>query len=139
MVRNAFRVWGGVCNLPWEAAHAATQGCGHVASSAHMISRNEATVGRLWDVKYFAAKEKRSYPLQVFVSFADAARRNTEAILRDNLVRRDVAHIMNGLTEFLELERKRVPGKVLAKDDRLECMFFAESDPHFDGSEPPGL
>ena len=38
-----------------------------------------------------------------------------------------------------EVERKRVPGKVLYEADRLECLFFAGYDPHFEGDEPPGL
>jgi hypothetical protein len=39
----------------------------------------------------------------------------------------------------LELERKRVPGEVLAEADRLECQLFAGYDPFFEGDEPPGL
>ena len=32
---------------------------------------------------------------------------------------------VNGLREHLEVERKRVPGKVLFEADQLECQFFA--------------
>ena len=46
---------------------------------------------------------------------------------------------INGLTEFLRLERKRVPGRILSEADRLECLFFGGFDPHFEGDEPPGL
>jgi len=60
-------------------------------------------------------------------------------IREDQLVRRDVANAMNGLTEVLRLERKRVPGTVLSEADRLECLFFSGFDPHFKGDEPPGL
>jgi hypothetical protein len=28
------------------------------------------------------------------------------------------------LAEFLRLERKRVPGRILSEADRLECLFF---------------
>jgi hypothetical protein len=46
---------------------------------------------------------------------------------------------LNGLTQSLELERKRVPGEILYEADRLESLFFAGYDPHFEGDEPPGL
>ena len=85
------------------------------------------------------AGAKRRYPLQDFLSFADAARRYVEVTRHDQLIRRDVAKAINGLTEFLRLERKRVPGRVLSEADRLECLFFDGFDPHFEGDEPPGL
>jgi hypothetical protein len=43
------------------------------------------------------------------------------------------------LREFLEVERKRIPGDILFEADRLECRLFAGYDPNFDGDEPPGL
>ena len=61
---------------------------------------------------------KRRYPLEHFVSFADVARRYIGATRQDQFVRRDIANAMNGLTEFLRLERKRVPGRVLSEADR---------------------
>ncbi|MGC9971036.1 MAG: hypothetical protein ABSE56_10630 [Bryobacteraceae bacterium] len=85
------------------------------------------------------AGTKRRYPLQDFLSFADAARRYIEVTRHDELVRRDVANAINGLTEILRSERKRVPGRVLSEADRLECLFFGGLDPHFKGDEPPGL
>ena len=63
----------------------------------------------------------------------------TELTRRDRLVRRDVAVVMSGLPQSLELERKRVPGEILYEADRLESLFFAGYDPHFEGDEPPGL
>jgi hypothetical protein len=50
-----------------------------------------------------------------------------------------VAGVLNRLTDYVRLERKRVPGTVLSEADRLECLFFGRFDPHFDGEEPPGL
>lgn len=82
---------------------------------------------------------KRKYPVQEFLSFADAARRYIDLTRDDQLVRRDVAKAINGLREFLELERKRVPGRILFDADRLECLFFGGFDPLFEGDEPPGL
>jgi hypothetical protein len=84
-------------------------------------------------------ESKRKCALQEFFSFAAAARRYIELTRRDQLVRRDVVAIMNGLTQSLELERKRVPGGVLYEADRLESLFFAGYDPHFEGDESPGL
>jgi hypothetical protein len=57
----------------------------------------------------------------------------------DQLIHRDVANAINGLTESLRLERKRVPARILSEADRLECLFFGRFDPHFEGDEPPGL
>jgi hypothetical protein len=74
-----------------------------------------------------------------FFSFAAAARCYIELTRRDRLVRRGVAVVMNGLTQSLQLERKRVPRGVLYEADRLESLFFAGYDPHFEGDEPPGL
>ena len=84
-------------------------------------------------------ESKRRYAVQEFFSFAAAARKYIELTRRDRLVRRDVAVVMNGLTQSLELERKRVPGEILYEADRLESLFFAGYDPHFEGDEPPGL
>jgi len=85
------------------------------------------------------AGTKRKYPTQEFLSFAEAARRYTGLTRHDRLVHRDVAEAINGLTEFLRLERKRVPGRILHEADRLECSFFGGFDPHLKGDEPPGL
>jgi len=94
----------------------------------------------LWCSFQLALTEsKRKYPVQQFFSFASAVRQYTELTRRDRLVRRDVAVVMNGLLQSLELERKRVPGEILYEADRLESLFFAGYDPHFEGDEPPGL
>ena len=74
-----------------------------------------------------------------FKSFVAAAKRYIEALGKDPLIHRDVVSVMSGLREFLEIERKRVPGEVLYEADQLECLFFAGYDPHFEGDEPPGL
>ena len=84
-------------------------------------------------------ESKRKYAMQEFFSFAAAARRYIDLTRRDQLVRRDVVVVMNGLIQSLQLERKRVPGEVLYEADRLESLFFAGYDPHFEGDEPPGL
>ena len=82
---------------------------------------------------------KRKYPTQEFLSFAEAARSYIDLTRHDQLIYRDVAKARSGLTEFLRLERKRVPGRILSEADRLECLFFEGFDLHFEGDEPPGL
>jgi hypothetical protein len=98
-----------------------------------------AVVDRWCSFQDALAGAKRRYPLQDFLSFADAARRYIEVTRHHQLVRRDVANTINGLAEILRSERKRVPGRVLSEADRLECLFFGGFDPHFKGDEPPGL
>ena len=73
------------------------------------------------------------------LSFAEAARSYIDLTRHDQLIYRDVAKARSGLTEFLRLERKRVPGRILSEADRLECLFFEGFDLHFEGDEPPGL
>jgi hypothetical protein len=69
-------------------------------------------------------ESKRKYPVQQFFSFASGVRQYTELTRRDRLVRRDVAVVMNGLLESLELERKRVPGEILYEADRLLVLCW---------------
>ena len=83
---------------------------------------------------------KRKYSTREFLSFAEAARSYIDLTRHDQLIHRDVAKAINGLREFLRLERKRVRGKILSEADRLECLFFEgfdQFDPHFEDDEPP--
>ncbi len=68
-----------------------------------------------------------------------AGRRYAELTKNDPLLHRRVVSEINGLREYLQIERKRVPGSVLADADRLESMLFSGYDPDFEGDEPPGL
>src|SRR5262245_42260975 len=86
-----------------------------------------------------ALSNKRKYPMAEFKSFVAAAKCYIEALGKDPLIHRDVVSVIDGLREFLEIERRRVPGEVLYEADRLECLFFARYDPHFERDEPPGL
>ena len=86
-----------------------------------------------------ALSDKRKYPVQEFKAFVQAARRYIEITQGQPLIHRSVAGAVNGLREYLAVERKRVPGDVLFEADRLECQLFAGYDPSFDGDEPPGL
>ena len=77
--------------------------------------------------------------LQRFGAFSEATRRYAESTRRDPLVHRSVAHAVHGLTDFLGVERKRVPRHVLWEAERLERLLFSGYDPQFEGDEPPGL
>ena len=48
---------------------------------------------------------KRRYPTQEFLSFVEATRSYIELTRHDPLIHREVAKAINGLTEFLRLER----------------------------------
>ena len=82
---------------------------------------------------------KRKYPVTEFRAFVQSARRYIEITAGDPIIHKSVARAVNGLREFLEMERKRLPGDILFEADRLECQLFAGYDPSFDGDEPPGL
>jgi hypothetical protein len=49
---------------------------------------------------------------------------------------RPPAAAINGLSDFLQVERKCVPGDVLYEAGRLEYLLFNGYDPHFAGDEP---
>jgi hypothetical protein len=85
------------------------------------------------------SSEKQKYPLQLFRTFWAVTKRYAELTRSDPLIHRSVASTVNGLVDFLESERKRVPGDVLRDAERLECLLFSGYDPHFEGDEPPGL
>ena len=86
-----------------------------------------------------ALSDKRKYPIGQFKAFWEAGKRYAEMTKRDPLVHRAVVTAVNRLTDFLAVERKRVPGLVLRDADRLESMVFAGYDSYFEGDEPPGL
>jgi hypothetical protein len=85
------------------------------------------------------SSEKRKYPKRQFDIFWNAAKRYAELTKSDPLIHRAVAEVVNGLVDFVEAERKRVPADVLRDAERLECILFSGYDPHFEGDEPPGL
>jgi hypothetical protein len=107
--------------------------------SASEKDRLAADVASRWLDLQEGLFDKRRYPTQRFRLFADATRRYIEATKGDNLIHRSVVEAVNGLTDFLGAERKRVPRDVLWQAERLECLFFSGYDPHFEGDEPPGL
>jgi hypothetical protein len=93
----------------------------------------------LWATFGLALSNKRRYPVQEFRAFVQMAQRYVEMTKDDPLIHKRVTRCVNGLREYLEVERSRVPGDVLFQADRLECLVFAGYDPSFEGDEPPGL
>jgi hypothetical protein len=85
------------------------------------------------------SSDQRKYPIHQFKTFWAVTKRYAELTRSDALIHRRLAGAVNGLVDFLEVERKRVPGLVLRDAERLECLFFSGYDPHFEGDEPPGL
>src|SRR5262250_493042 len=47
----------------------------------------------------------------------------------DEMLHRGVVSAVNGLVQYLQCERKKVPGEVLWEADRLECLLFGGYDP----------
>jgi hypothetical protein len=79
------------------------------------------------------------YPPQAFRKFWEAAWRYAEAVKRDPLIHRAVVCAVNGLTDYLTVERKCVPEKIVWEAQRLESLLFSGYDPDFKGDEPPEL
>jgi hypothetical protein len=100
--------------------------------------RSARVVLKRWVDLQSALSDQRKYPVEHFKAFVEAARRYIELTQRDPLIHRSVADAIHGLTDFLEVERKRVPGDILGEAGRLECLFFVEYDPHFNREEPLG-
>jgi hypothetical protein len=60
-----------------------------------------------------ALSNKRKYPVTEFKAFVQSTRRYIEITDDDPMIHKSVARAVNGLREFLEVERKRVPGDIL--------------------------
>ena len=86
-----------------------------------------------FDMQLHGGKE---YPLKAFEELWLALNQYAVALGDSRSLNRDVAWKINGLKEYLELERFRTPGEVLAKADRMEMILFAGYDPYFEGHEP---
>jgi hypothetical protein len=76
---------------------------------------------------------KRKYPLAEFRAFFAAVNAYAEATAKVPAIHKVVAMHVNGLRDYLAVERKRVPGQVLHDADRLECILFSGYDPYFEG------
>jgi hypothetical protein len=76
-----------------------------------------------------------------FSSSGHSGRRKEYAELtkNDELIHHKVVVAINGLRDFLSVERKRIPATILYDVDRLESLLFSGYDPYFEGDEPSGL
>ena len=80
-----------------------------------------------------ALENKGKYPMREFDAFVRAVRRYIEMTRGDAMVHRSVAQSVNGLKEFLEVERKRVPGNVPVRSGPAGVPVLRRLRPH------PGL
>ena len=92
-----------------------------------------------WMGFQMALSDKRKYPIQQFRVAWEIGRRYAEMTKDDALIHRVVVSAVNGMTDFLTGERKRVPEEVVLKAQRLESLVFGGYDSYFEGHEPPGL
>jgi len=92
-----------------------------------------------WVSFQMALSNKRKYPAGEFNAFSTSVRRYVAVIGRDLLIHREIASAINGLVDFLKVERRRVPGAVMYEASGLESLLFSGYDPHFEGDEPPGM
>src|ERR1700685_630321 len=71
------------------------------------------------------SSDKRKYPVQKFKAFWAVAKRYAELTRSDALIHRSLAGAVNGLVDFLQVERKRVPELVLRDAERPVCLLFS--------------
>jgi hypothetical protein len=90
------------------------------------------------DFQHSLSSDKRKYPIRQFRAFWEISKRYIDLTKSDPLIHKSIARVVNGLVDFLKLERKRVPRHVLREAERLECLLFGESEPDFEGERPPG-
>jgi hypothetical protein len=86
-----------------------------------------------------ALSDKRKYPIVQFRAFWEAGRRYAEMTKGDPMIHRVVVESVNGLMDYVMVERKRVPELVIRDAERLESIIFSGYDCYFEGDEPPGL
>jgi len=100
--------------------------------------RAEEVVDR-WVSFQTALSDKLEFSTREFTTFATSVREYVRVVGRDPLIHREVASAINGLVDFLKVERRRVPDAVIYEAGQLESLLFSGHDPHFEGDEPPGL
>ena len=82
---------------------------------------------------------KGNIQLQSPLQSTTSVREYVRAVDRAPMIHRDVAKAINGLVDFLKVERRRVPDAVIHEASRLESLLFSGYDPHLEGEEPPDL
>jgi hypothetical protein len=91
-------------------------------SEKDLLASEVAELRTTFDI---ALSDKRKYPVQEFRAFVKSARRYIQMTEKDELIHKSVARAVNGLREYLQVERKRIPGDILFEADRLECQLFS--------------
>jgi hypothetical protein len=81
---------------------------------------------------------KRRYPVEQFRAFWEAGKRYAELTKNDPLIHREVVAAINGLREFLEVERKRIPGTIIADLTAWSPCSSADTIPISRGMNPQG-
>lgn len=75
-------------------------------SEKDQIARQTADLRVTFDM---ALSNKRKYPVAEFKAFVQSARRYIGITAQDPMIHKSVVRAVNGLREFLEVERKRIP------------------------------
>ena len=108
-------------------------------SNAQREAAAEQEVIDAWTLFQFALSPRKAYHMKELTTLFETVVRYA-AVMQDSLyLHKTVAGAFSGFREYLEIERKRVPGDALALADRLEVVIFAGYDHYFEGDEPPGL
>jgi len=84
-----------------------------------------------WVSFQMALSDKSKYPAVEFTGFATTVRRYVRLIGRDPMIHREAAKAINGLVDFLKVERHRVPDAIISEASRLESLIFSGYDLHF--------
>src|SRR3954466_7304336 len=71
-----------------------------------------------------ALSDKRKYPVTEFNAFVRSARNYIKITAGDVMVHKSVGQAVNGLREFLQVERKRIPGNICSKRTDLNVSFL---------------
>jgi hypothetical protein len=77
-----------------------------------------------WVSFQMALSNKRKYPVGESTAFAASVRAYVQFIGSDPLIHREVVKAINGLVNFLKVERRRVPDTVIYEASRLESLLF---------------
>lgn len=122
-------------------ARPTTSYAGRTLKHAAMKDANRLakSVIEAWAELNVTLEDKRRWPREQFRQLFSAVTAYANANAGDKMIHRSVAECVNGLREYLQIQRKRVPGDALFDADRLETIVFSGCDPAFQGDEPPGL
>lgn len=108
-------------------------------STEELQAQAEQDVIDAWTLFQVALTRKGPYPMRELKGILEAVTRYTAAMQDSLFIHKTVAGTFSGFREFLEVERKRVPGEAPALGDRIETILFSGYDPYFEGDEPPGF